>query len=417
MYAITLLFASLLNIIINDTTRLTYADARALFESRNQLLKAAKEKIVVTHADLVSSELLPNPQISANGSFINIFTNPVDYSSAQTAVRLDQILTVGPKRSFRISEAEHSYKKAIADYNDFHIQLLLEMKELFIEAAYAELELQLATENHTLISNIIKASEERLRVGDIGEMEFKELSLDEAQYVIDEDEARQNLVNAISKLKTMLGLEASQPVKVYYDFNRAAKIDTLIMPESTAVEIAFENRQDLKSLNEEVRATEFRLKFAHAAIVPDLDVGLELDRQGPGFQNTIGGGLSLSIPLFNRNQDEIERAKATLKVDEASLENLKLQIRNEVMSAYSNYKLSLKALKSFFPDLMNSAAAVREMSMKSYLSGNIGLVNFLQAERVYIDAVKSYYRALFGVERDRIVLEKAVGTELPEEGE
>ncbi|MGC8654743.1 MAG: TolC family protein [Candidatus Kryptoniota bacterium] len=416
MHTIFLLFMSLFNIKTADTTYLTYADARILFEKNNQLLKAAGERIASAHADVVSSKLLPNPQISANGSFINIFTKPVDYSSTQTAIRVDQVIPIGPKRGFRINEAEHSYIKATADYNDFHNQLLFSMKELFVETAYAELEYQIAKENHRIVSNIINASKEKLKAGDIGGEEFKELSLDEIKYVNDENEAWQNLVDKTSQLKTMLGIKPSRALKVVYDFSAAIKRDTLSIPESTAVKMALDNRQDLKSLKEQVRAATYHVKVAYASIIPDLDIGLELDRQGPGFQNTIGGGLSLAIPLFNRNQDEIERANADLKTYEATLENTKLQIRNEVNSAYSNYESSLRTLKSFLPNLMNDAVTVREMSMKNYLSGNIGLVDFLQAQRIYTDAVDSYYSILLKVEKSRIELEKAIGIELSKEG-
>lgn len=417
MQALILLFVYLLNMEGSDTTRITYADARTLFETQNQLLKAARERIATAHADLVSSKLFPNPQISANGSFIGLFTTPVDYSSTQTVFRVDQTVPIGPKRGYRIQEAQHSYMKAIADFNDIHRQLFFDMKEAFVQTAYMQLVYQLAQKNHQLISRIIEASKERLRAGDISEMEFKELSLDEAGYVNAENEARQNLTEAVSQLRTMLGLEPSKPVSVIYNLNEQVKSDTILVPKSRAVRLAFENRQDLKSLLEEVDAATYHVKAAYAAIIPDVDLGVELDRQGPNFQNTVGGGVSLAIPLFNRNQDEIERSDANLKSARASLENLKLQIKNEVESAYMNYESSLKSFKSFFSNLIGNADTVREMSAKDYLTGNVGLVDFLQAQRIYTDAVQSYYDSLLKVEKNKIALERTIGIELPKEGE
>jgi cobalt-zinc-cadmium efflux system outer membrane protein len=402
----------------SDTLTLTFERARVILENQSPSLFSAKAELSARHADITQAKLLPNPQISYNASFINPFVFPIDYSSTQAILRIDQTFQIGKKRSYKINEANHSYEEATSRYRYFANELLFTLREAFINAAYSDLRLQIAKDNSQLFSKVIEISDERLKHGDISEAEYRELSLERIEYLNSELDAENQYRNSIAELESLLGMSSERPIKIDYQLESDSSdydMGATFPSEDSLVSFALQNRLDLISMQEELEAQSYRRKYARASIVPDIDVGVELDKQGPEFRNTFGGGLAFEIPIFNRNQDEIERADADYYSTYWSYIDLENRIKNEVRTAYRNYFQSIKLFRKYLPDFLGNAKLVRDMATKNYLLGNIGLVEFLQAEKIYVSSINNYYDAIYRLQMNKIKLERTIGKELSEE--
>ena len=90
--------------------------------------------------------------------------------------------------------------------------------------------------------------------------------------------------------------------------------------EDSLLETAYGNRFDLLALQRQMQSIEFNRKLARAQRIPDLSVGVEYEALGTKLDPGRGAGLSMSIPLFYRNQGEI------LKRD-AEYSQIKVQMR------------------------------------------------------------------------------------------
>ncbi len=160
---------------------------------------------------------------------------------------------------------------------------------------------------------------------------------------------------------------------------------------------------------------ESRTRAAARGAWPDFSLGVELDRQGPEFRNMLGGGISLSLPIFSRNQDEIQRAEAeleTARLDEQTGINV---VATSVRAAYEKYRKSLEIIRSLSGETLRNANEIRQLSARSFLRGTISLVEYLETERIVNDAITSYNTALSKFAVNQIELERAVGTDLFEE--
>lgn len=390
-----------------ETLAVSLSDARAIFLKNNLHLLAARYHLTASEADLVAAKLFPNPQFAVNTSFIDIASRPVDYSASQTTFRIDQLIELWGKRGKRIDAAAHSVESARSDFQNTLIQALADLQETFLTLVFAEKSYELASESYRLFNESVEIAGVRFRTGDISEAEVKKLQLERMDYSERLSDAAQEVADGLSQFRQMLGLDPGATVRPVYDFHPA-------MPayqRDTLIAAALRMRPDLASAKEKAISDQSQLDLARATAWPDLTLGVELDRQGPNFKNTLGGGVGITLPIFNRNQDGIQRAEAELSADEAERRAKEQEVANDVSAAYDKYDNARKVMETISPTALKNADEVRAMAAKNYNSGNIGLIDFLETERIYNDAVQSYYNALKRFAINTVELERALGGE------
>ncbi|GEM_PF-2346778 len=387
---------------------LSLEHAMQMAEERSPDLTAARYRLLASEADTIGARLYPNPQLSINATNYGLLQRPIDATAATTSYRLDQQILLGGKISDRIATARESTAAARADYVRQVFSVREDVKDAYIDATYAEKQITLARENYDLFAELVRASELRLKAGDVAEQDVSKLKLTELTYRSALSDAQQSLLDALAKLRQTLFLDRSANLHTSYDFTTNGPV----LDRDSLLSAAYENRSDFWASEHRVRAAENQVHLSHANAVPDLDVGVELDRQGPDFPNTVGGGIGIAIPIFSRNQDDIMRSEANYRASEYDLESTRSEIRNEVSSSYAKYQNSRRVMSGLDSSVVQIAEDVRNTAAKNYSAGHIGLLDLLQSEQVYNDAITNYYSALYKLAKNKIALERAVGKEI-----
>jgi cobalt-zinc-cadmium efflux system outer membrane protein len=391
-----------------DTLVLTLAEADSLAMKRNASVPAGQYRLVASQADIVGAGLYPNPQLSYNTTYINLFAHPIDYSSQQSSLRLDQSILLGGKISSKTETAEHSYAASQSDYAGILFQLSRDVKANFIDVAYDERTVELARRNYELFKQLASVSETRLKAGDIGQQDLDKIELSELNSSQALSEAEQALTDALAQLHQTLGLQPSEPIKISYEFAPQPKA---IDPD-TVLAIGMRSRADVRSAQERLLSAKSAIDVAHADAIPDLDVGVEWDKAGPDFKNAFGGGLGIAIPLFTRSQDEIQRSEATYRANQYDLEATLTGVRNTIKAATQKYQNAMEVGQRLSTTTVEKANRVRDNEVKNYTSGNISLLDLLQTQQLYSSALSDYYTALYRIAKNQVALERAVGVEL-----
>ncbi len=96
--------------------------------------------------------------------------------------------------------------------------------------------------------------------------------------------------------------------------------------------VAISQRLDLAAADAEVRSVAKTISLARFSQFPELRAGVHVEREPEGSQ-TIGPAVELAIPLFDRGQHAVERAKAELRQAQARQAALAVEIRSEVRTA------------------------------------------------------------------------------------
>jgi len=391
-----------------DTLALSLNAARQIALTRSTALRAGQYRLHAAEADTMTARLFPNPNLSVNATSVGAFRGPLDFSGASTSYRLDQSIPIAGQRSNHILTARESTEAARRSYDYQVFQTKATVKDSYIDASYAEINIDLARQNYDLFAKLIEASKARLHAGDIGEEDLTKLELTELTYRQAASDAQQSLTDALNSLKQAMGFDTTVPIKVQYDFKSSGDL----MPKDSLERVAFDQRADLSAAEHNVKAADHQSDLSRSNGWPTPDIGIELDRNGPDFQNLFGGGFGISIPIFNHNQDDIYRSESNARAAEYDYETARLGVRGDFNAAYEKYRNSLEVFRGLPPDLVKMANDVRDNAVQNYSAGRIGLLDLLNSEQIYHDAVASYYGSLYTLAKNQSQLERAVGVEI-----
>ncbi len=107
----------------------------------------------------------------------------------------------------------------------------------------------------------------------------------------------------------------------------------------------------------------------------------------------MGFFFSTPLPVFNRNQGEIERARQEQRQIEARIQALKAAIQIEAENAFLRFVTARDLLKGIESNMLQQARDVRQTMEYSYRRGEASLVEFLDAQRAFNDTMQSYNEA------------------------
>jgi cobalt-zinc-cadmium efflux system outer membrane protein len=359
-------------------------------------LVAERLNVPLAEARLITARLRPNPVLTVDGDYLDIlgtgFGPENQAGPAEAAIRTDFVLERGKKRENRIAVAELG--KSVAELNVLNTLrgVILDVQNAFVDVLLAKESLALAQENLKALNAIVEVNTNRVRAGDLAQVELVRSRLAALQF---QNAARQGefrLQSARHRLQLLMGRrEFTHGFTVQGDMRK----DPEFIDIHPLRDIAQKLRPDLQAIQRDQArsAADLRLQIAQGKV--DYTVGTVYHRQQSptGTGNSMGFYLSVPIPVFNRNQGEIERARLEHQQLEARINALRASIAAEVETAYEQYSTSRSMVDSLEKDMLQQARDVRNTTEYSYRRGEASLIEFLDAQRAYNDTIQSYNEA------------------------
>ena len=179
------------------------------------------------------------------------------------------------------------------------------------------------------------------------------------------------------------------------------------VPESrltvTSTDLAFRPAEDMPALvalartnNFELRlrAVElaqhgFRVELARNERFPAISVGPSISEERAGDrERMVGVGVSLPLPLWNRNQGNIEAATARQMQAEVSLNVTEREIQRKVIEAALTYQAKLREMARWRPDSAEHFRAAAELADRHYRLGAVPISTYVELQKQYLEAVE-----------------------------
>jgi len=359
-------------------------------------LVAEKLNIPLAEARLITARLRPNPVLTVDGDYLDIlgtgFSTANGAGPAEAAIRADFVIERGKKRENRIAVAELG--KSVAELSVLNTLrgVILDVENAFVDVLLAKETLALAQENLKALNAIVEVNTNRVRTGDLAQVELVRSRLAALQFQNAARQAEFRLHSVRHKLQVVMGRK---------DFEHGFTVQGEMRKDQDLIDIhplrdlAQKLRPDLKSIQQDQArsAADLRLQIAQGKV--DYTVGSVFHRQQSptGTGSSLGFYLSVPIPVFNRNQGEIERARLEHQQLEARINALRASIAAEVEISYEQYSTSRNMVESLEKDMLQQAREVRNTTEYSYRRGEASLIEFLDAQRAYNDTIQSYNEA------------------------
>jgi cobalt-zinc-cadmium efflux system outer membrane protein len=158
---------------------------------------------------------------------------------------------------------------------------------------------------------------------------------------------------------------------------------------------------------QEVQRAETQTRLQRALGTPNVTVG-------GGYQRNFGAdavvfGVTVPLPLWNRNQGGIARAAA----EEQRARNLataaSLSVLLDVQQATNGVEVSQQRVAYIEREYLTPARESRDIVLQSYRLGTADLIDFLDAQRAFRDTLRTYNRALYDQRLSLFQLAAATG--------
>ena len=383
-------------------------EATALFLKQNLDLLIAHYGIESAKGLEVTARLFPNPILSVDTSTST--TRPVNRTGSLTA-RVDQLFELAGKRAYRQESARYATQSAEAAFSDAVRTLGFSVREAFYKVLQTRRKLELARESSSLFNEVVSINTLRFKKGVIAEADLIKLRVQAVDFQNQVIIATQSLFAAQNTLKALIGIRPNVDLLLKGELEYK---DATLLLEALKVD-ALVTRPDLVAKERTLAQRGAEVKLAKAFRVPDVIIGLDKNIQGPegpNSPNQIGGGVSVPLPLFNRNQGGIVQAEAGMKAAEADRSKTRLQVEIDVETAYRNFTQTQMLVQAYRGGALEDAKASREIAKKAYERGGTSILDVLDAFRTFNATMQGYLEALFGYQRSLLELDSAVGRQV-----
>ncbi len=372
-------------------------------------LKANLTLIDQGKAQELTASLRPNPNVMADSLFMPL--NPDNYSldNLNTAQEFDSgvsyLFERGGKRQRRIDAARDATAVTRYQVDDFKRTLVSNVAQQYINAQLAQSLLDFANKDLASFQQTVDISEERYKAGAISEGDLLKIKVQMLQFQTDVSSAQVAKAQALANLRRLLGYDA---VPANYDVEGELTYQPLTANVDDLQLQALKLRPDLLAAQQGVRAAQSQIALAKAN--GKVDVTGSLEYSHVAAQNTMGVAVSVPLPLFNRNQGEIERTRFALTQSEQLAQSASDAVLTDVRNNFEAFHTNQQIVQLYLSGYLKQAKDSRDISAYAYKRGAASLLDFLDAERSYRATQLSYRQALANYLLSIEQLKEAVGT-------
>jgi len=379
---------------------LTLAGALERARQSNPELQALALEASAVDAAGRQTALLPNPSL-------DYLREGKNSEGGSSIVQLSIPLELGGKRAARMEAARAGSRAAALDLAIGRARIEAEVAAAYQQAYLAQEHVALAAQISETGRRSSDAAARRVLAGKVSPVEEARARVAEANWRMEGVAAQRELDEARIKLASLLG-------------NAGSEIGTLAAPVSPAeaglpgerLEGLIASAPAIERAMVEVEAGKASLRLERAARVPDVSLVVGSKRsEGPERdrvrQNIIG--LSVPLPLFNRNQGAILAAERRTDKARSELEATRLRIRAEALQAHARMQAAMQQERLVREDVLPGARYAAEAAMKGFEAGKFNYVEVLDAQRTWVQAQGQHLRAISDFYRSRADLAKLVG--------
>jgi len=403
---------------IDQVSGMTAGEAVAHALAQNGELQAARKEIDAARAMVKQARLRANPKLDVDGAQqINGTDNSV-MASAMLPLEL------GGRRTARIAVAERELEVREREVANRARLLAAEVRMKFGEALAQALKLSFTDE-------LVEANQQSFNLVAARVTEGATPPLEQNMALVELNRLRSMRESAEGKLEVLMfelrnviGMKPEEPLRVRGDFSKL--IDQL-PPVIEATERALHERPDLQAFRATENLAAARIEQARAAGRLDASVSAGYERMSSSFPvfgvdksgqlqpvqdvfHFLKFGISLDLPVRNKNQGAIEAAIAESEGTTKRREFAELTVRREVAAAYAQYDRSVRAEEIFRVGARDPAKANLDVVRQTYELGSKTLIDYIGEQRRFIELENDFIDAQLAVYNARVEISRATAS-------
>ena len=375
---------------LSETISFTYEEGKSKMLKENVRLIAEYYNLDIAEAEIQQKRLWDNPLFVWNAEMYSLAENNYFNFANQKLLQIEYSFSVSGKRINAIKEAKIAKEIALFALSDVMRGLVLEYSNAFYEFIELQEMNDLLIESAAQYDRLIEQYTLGSELGVNSESELVRLKAEKQTILTDINENEKELLALELTLRMLMNYRSGVKLVAKKDLttiNPILSVDQL-------VGTAMNGRPDLKIAQKNISLYQATLKKEKSEIVPDINLGYQPHDQGSNHVRPyVGMVFEMGIPVFNRNQGNI--AKAKIQIDQSSLllQYKTEEVKNEVLMAMETFKRTQELKNSYNLELIDQMEVLAKNAKINYESKNISLYEYIDFQRSYIENKLNYIQA------------------------
>ena len=353
-------------------------------EESKELIKNAYNKKLPTITSTISGTYSNSDSSTATAS-----TTPESFTD-KYKLSLTQNLYDAGEKNLEIERSKILFDKEIINFKISIQDLILSAINGYLTVINYEKSLEASNKNFDSVTRFLDETKTKF---DLGSATLYDLQNAESAFAVAETNlfiAQQNYDVSKITFNRIVGLKAVN-LEDIIDINKNLKFDLFIQN-------VVNNNYSLALLDNDIRNTELLLAIEKLNNKPSLDLSTSIEysdsgRIDSGTEKTNGTiGLTLTIPVFQKNNDksDIRKYQSKLLQTELTFEDTKQDLTIQASNLYKNYLISKSNISSNNKQLKSIQTSLDSIK-EEYKIGTKTITDLIDAESELLDVNVNYH--------------------------
>ena len=386
-----------------NSTTYTLNTVIELALGHNPTIAGAQGLIRQSRGQQVAAGAYPNPSISGSAGRGTIRDPSTGTSILERTVTVEQPLEWQGKRRARQQAADAGVAGAGAAMEETRLNVIAEVKVAFYQLLFAQRDAELATQNLTMVEEVLRTVKVRVAAGEATPFETMKATVEVQKAKKEVARAQNALLVTRARLDMLTAGALGKQFSIQGDFESLQQeldLDALAAR-------ALEQHPTLRRLTKLVEQAQFSAILERESRIPNVTVQGTYHREAG--DEAVTAGLSVPLPLWYRRQGEIETALGARHRAEAE----RLRAQNELTQAITQHVQDVRTaneqIQVFETGLLKQAEQTLRVARVSFQQGAASLLDVLDSQRVYRQTLLEYAQARADLSIALARLERAVG--------
>ena len=379
---------------------LSLAKAIELALEGNPEVAAAKRQWEATEGQVLQGRSRPNPELAYSLEDTRSKTRTQSW-------QLNLPVELGGKRAARTKAAEKTREQAQAQLAELQATVRANVAAAYFDVLTAQERLVLARDSAALAKSSTDTVSKRVAAGKVSPVEESKARVAEAGVRVELAQAASEQRNALSRLFALLGRIDAPYTVLEGKAENLPSVPSLVdlqpliasSPGVVLARIEVDRRKALTALEQSKR-------------VPDVTVSVGMQRSNETQRNVLLFGVSVPLPIFDRNQGNLLEA---LKLEDKARDELQaasVRLHSEVAQGQERLSTITAEVQSLQQEVLPGAKSAYDAATIGFENGKFNFLEVLDAQRTYFTAKSQYLKALGEAHRAAADIDRLLGASM-----
>jgi cobalt-zinc-cadmium efflux system outer membrane protein len=380
-----------------DTLRLSLVQTEKIFLDSNLLLVASGFNVDANKALIEQAKVWDNPtlitdqNVYTNNKFFQHGKDPITgQPTGQYFIQFQQLIKTAGKRGKLINMATTNAKLSQLQLNDLMRNLRYDLRTNYFTLLQLIKNKNIAVQSYNQLNTLFKGMQAQYAVGNISQKEY--LRIQSLLIALDKEIADLNtqIFDTENSLKTALQIKGNVFI---YPTDEFSSVKISFSGDKDLIETAKTNNPYYELQKLQIVYQQQNLSYQKSLAIPDLTLAPEYDHNSNYIPHYYGLGISLPIPVFNKNKGNIKSANFGIKQQEAIALNADIELQNNVTNAYKKLLELIKVTNESEQVFYDKYTQMFNNIISSYEHKQISLLEFMDFFDTYKDVQNQHYQS------------------------